>query len=143
MQGFHDRSLGLWGVRMGGRLLTTFGALALILAVVGVYGVKSYVVSQRTREIGIRMALGARPASVLWFVLREGVWLTVVGLAVGLPLAALAGSAMSGLLYQVSPLDPLVYALAPSILAAAAVAACYLPARRATHIMPLTALRTE
>jgi ABC-type antimicrobial peptide transport system permease subunit len=143
MQGFHDRSLGLWGVRMGGRLLTTFGGLALILAVVGVYGVKSYVVSQRTREIGIRMALGARPASVLWLVLREGVWLTAIGLAIGLPLAALAGSALSGLLYQVSPLDPVVYAVAPVILAAAAVAACYLPARRATQIMPLTALRTE
>jgi putative ABC transport system permease protein len=143
MRGFHDRSLGLWGVRMGGRLLTTFGALALILAVVGVYGVKSYVVSQRTREIGIRMALGARPMSVLWLVLREGVWLTAIGLAVGLPLAALAGSALSGLLYQVSPLDPVVFVIAPSILAAAAVAACYLPARRATRIMPLTALRTE
>ncbi|MGH9312663.1 MAG: ABC transporter permease [Vicinamibacterales bacterium] len=143
MQTFHDRSLGLWGVRMGGRLLTTFGALALILAVVGVYGVKSYVVSQRTREIGIRMALGARPASVLWLVLREGVWLTAIGLAIGLPLAALAGSALSGMLYQVSPLDPIVFSMAPIVLAVTAVAACYLPARRATRIMPLTALRTE
>jgi predicted permease len=143
MQGFHDRSLALWGVRMGGRLLTTFGGLALLLAVVGVYGVKSYVVSQRTREIGIRMALGARPASVLWLVLREGVWLTAMGLAIGLPLAALAGRALSGLLYQVSPLDPVVFAAAPLVLAIAAVAACYLPARRATRIMPLTALRTE
>jgi predicted permease len=143
MQGFHDRSLGLWAVRMGGRLLTTFGGLALILAVVGVYGVKSYVVSQRTREIGIRMALGARPISVLWLVLREGVSLTAIGLAVGLPLSALAGAALSGLLYQVSPLDPIVFAVAPLVLAVAAVAACYLPARRATRIMPLTALRTE
>jgi putative ABC transport system permease protein len=143
MQGFHDQSLGLWGVRMGGRLLTTFGGLALILAVVGVYGVKSYVVSRRTREIGIRMALGARPTSVLWLVLREGVWLTAIGLAIGLPLAALAGSALGGMLYQVSPLDPVVFAVAPLVLALAATTACYLPARRATHIMPLTALRTE
>jgi predicted permease len=143
MQGFHDGSLGLWGVRMGGRLLTTFGGLALILAVVGVYGVKSYVVSRRTREIGIRMALGARPMSVLWLVLREGVWLTAIGLAIGLPLAALVGSALGGMLYQVSPLDPIVFALAPTVLALAATAACYLPARRATRIMPLTALRTE
>jgi ABC-type antimicrobial peptide transport system permease subunit len=143
MQGFHDRSLGLWGVRMGGRLLTTFGALALILAVVGVYGVKSYLVSQRTREIGIRMALGARSSGVLWLVLREGVWLTVWGLALGLPVAALIGRALSGLLYEVSPLDPIVFAIAPALLALASVSACYLPARRATRIVPLAALRSE
>jgi predicted permease len=143
MQRFHDRSLGLWGVRMGGRLVTIFGALSLALAVVGIYGVKSYLVSQRTREIGIRMALGARSSSVLWLVLREGVGLTAIGLAVGLPLAALIGRALSGFLYEVSPLDPIVFALAPALLAAAAVAASYLPARRATRIMPLTALRSE
>jgi predicted permease len=143
MQGFHDRSLGLWGVRMGGRLLTVFGGLALLLAVVGVYGVKSYVVSQRTREIGIRMALGARSSSVRWLVLRDGVWLTACGLAIGLPIAALIGRALSGLLYEVSPLDPLVFAVAPALLALASVAACYLPARRATRIVPLAALRNE
>jgi putative ABC transport system permease protein len=81
--------------------------------------------------------------SVLWLVLKEGVSVTAIGLAIGFPLAALAGSALSGLLYQVSPLDPIVFAIAPLILAIAAVAACYLPARRATRIMPLTALRTE
>jgi predicted permease len=143
MRGFHDRSLGLWGVRMGGRLLTIFGALALLLAVVGVYGVKSYVVSQRTREIGIRMALGAPSSSVRWLVLRDGVWLTAAGLAVGLPLAALIATTLGGLLYEVSAFDPLVFASAPSVLAVAALAACYLPARRATRIAPLIALRAE
>ena len=143
MQQFHDRGLGLWGVRMGGRLLTIFGALALMLAVVGVYGVKSYVVSQRTREIGIRMALGAPSSSVRWLVLREGVWLTAAGLSVGLPLAALIARTLGGLLYEVSAFDPLVFAAAPAALAAAALAACYLPARRATRIAPLVALRTD
>jgi predicted permease len=143
MQQFHDRSLGLWGVRMGGRLLTIFGALALMLAVVGVYGVKSYVVSQRTREIGIRMALGAPSSSVRWLVLRDGVWLTAAGLAAGLPLAALIATTLGGLLYEVSAFDPLVFTAAPAVLAAAALAACYLPARRATRIAPLIALRAD
>jgi predicted permease len=143
MQHFHDHSLGLWGVRTGGRLLTIFGVLALMLAVVGVYGVKSYVVSQRTREIGIRMALGAPSSSVRWLVLRDGVWLTAAGLAAGLPLAALIATTLGGLLYEVSAFDPLVFASAPAVLAAAALAACYLPARRATRIAPLIALRTE
>jgi ABC-type antimicrobial peptide transport system permease subunit len=111
--------------------------------VVGVYGVKSYVVSQRTREIGIRMALGAPSSSVRWLVLREGVWLTAAGLAAGLPLAALIATTLGGLLYEVSAFDPLVFASAPAVLAAAALAACYLPARRATRIAPLIALRTE
>jgi predicted permease len=143
MRAFHDRSLGLWGVRIGGRLLTTFAVLALALAVVGLYGVKSYVVAQRTREIGIRLALGARTSAVLWLVLGDGVRLIALGVAIGLPLAIVAGRALASMLYNVGSLDPIVFALAPVVLAAAAVAACYLPARRATRIMPLEALRTE
>ena len=124
-------------------MFLTFGLLALLLAVVGLYGVKSYVVSQRTREIGIRMALGARPADVLGMVLREGAVLSAVGVALGLPLAALLGFALSSLLYDVKPLDPIVFLSAPALLAVAALAATWLPARRATRVTPLTALRTE
>jgi putative ABC transport system permease protein len=143
MQAFHDRSLGLWAVRAGGRMFLTFGVLALLLAVVGLYGVKSYVVSQRTREIGIRMALGARPSDVLGMVMREGAMLSAVGVAIGLPLAALLGFALSSLLYDVKPLDPVVFVTAPVLLALAALGATWLPARRATRVTPLTALRTD
>jgi predicted permease len=143
MREFHGRSLELWAVRSGGRLFLAFGALALLLAVVGLYGVKSYVVSQRTREIGIRMALGARPGDVLTMVLKEGAVLSAVGVLLGLPLAALLGFALSSLLYDVKPLDPLVFSLAPALLALSALAATWLPARRATRVTPLTALRTE
>ena len=91
MRRFHDRSLELWAVRAGGNMVTALGLLALLLAVVGVYGVKSYVVSRRTREIGIRMAVGAQPRDVLWMVVREGATLTALGLAIGLPLAGSVG----------------------------------------------------
>ena len=143
MRAFHDRSLELWAVRSGGRLFLSFGLLALLLAVVGLYGVKSYIVSQRTREIGIRMALGARPGDVLGMVLREGAALAAVGVGLGLPLAALLGFALSSMLYDVKPLDPIVFTTAPAFLAAAALVATWLPARRATRVTPLTALRTE
>jgi predicted permease len=141
MQAFHDRSLELWAVRAGGRLFLFFGLLALLLAVVGLYGVKSYLVSQRTREIGIRMALGARASDVLMMVLKEGAVLSAVGVMVGLPLAALLGRGLSGMLYDVKPLDPLVFVAAPAVLAAAALVATWFPARRATRVTPLTALK--
>jgi predicted permease len=143
MQAFHDRSIELWAVRAGGRMFLIFGLLALMLAVVGLYGVKSYIVSQRTREIGIRMALGARPADVMAMVLKEGAMLSAVGVALGLPLAALLGVAVSRLLYDVKPLDPVVFIAAPLSLALAALVATWLPARRATRVTPLTALRTD
>lgn len=138
-----DASLPLWLVRTGANMFTIFGLLALGLAVVGVYGVKAYVVSRRTREIGIRMALGAAPADVLWMILREGLVLTLAGLGVGLALATITARLLSSLLYEVSAFDPVIFTIAPLVLAAASLLACYLPARRATKVLPLSALRTE
>ena len=138
-----DRNLMLWAVNSGARLFSVFAAVALLLAIIGVYGVKSYVVSRRTREIGIRMALGATRSSVLWLVLREGLTLTVAGIGFGLLLAWGVARALSGLLYEVSALDPLVFGVAPVVLAASAMVASYIPALRATRVVPLTALRTE
>ncbi len=143
MHAFHDRSIELWAVRSGGRVFLAFGVLALLLAVVGLYGVKSYIVSQRTREIGIRMALGANAADVMRMVLKEGAMLSAVGIALGLPLAALLGFGCSRLLYGVKPLDPVVFIGAPGALALAALIATWLPARRATRVTPLTALRAD
>jgi putative ABC transport system permease protein len=104
---------------------------------------RSYLVSRRTREIGIRIALGATRSDVMRLVLRESLTLTAVGLALGLLLAFGVARAVSGLLYDVSAIDPVVFVAAPLVLAAAALAASYLPARRASRITPLTALRTE
>ncbi len=143
MLAFHDRSLELWAVRSGGRLFLAFGLVALLLAVVGLYGVKSYLIAERTREIGIRMALGARPRDVMVMVLKEGAALSAVGVAVGLPLSGLLGFAVSSLLYDVKPLDPLVFVTAPCLLSLAALAATWIPARRATRVTPLTALRAD
>jgi predicted permease len=133
----------LWLVEAGAQMFLAFGVLALVLALVGVYGVRSFTVARRTREIGIRMALGATAPGVLWLVLREGLTLTAVGLGFGLLLAAVVGRLLSGLLYGVSPLDPLAFTLAPLFLTAAALLACYLPARRAAKVAPLVALRCE
>lgn len=143
MRQFHEKGLELWLVRAGGGLFSVFGVLALTLSVVGVYGVKSYVVSQRTREIGIRLALGARPTDVRWLVLRDGLWLTAIGLGAGVPLAAVLAQLLSKILYQVSPRDPAILIGAPLVLAAAAMLATWVPARRATRVAPLQALRAE
>jgi predicted permease len=138
-----DGGAAIWAVNSGARLFTVFGGVALLLAVVGVYGVKSYVVSRRTREIGVRMALGATPSNVLWLVLREGLVLTAAGVALGLCLSWGTARLISGMLYEVSALDPLVFATAPVLLTLSALAASYVPARRATRVLPLTALRSE
>jgi predicted permease len=143
LQRFHDNSLELWGIRTGGRMLVLFGALALGLAIAGVYGVKSYLVSRRTREIGIRMALGAGRGDVMGMVMRESAGLTLAGLAVGIPIALLMGKLLASILYDVSGFDPLVFVTAPTLLAAASMFASYIPARRATRVNPLTALRAD
>jgi len=122
-------------------LLGTFAVLALLLASAGIYGVVSYSVARRTREIGIRMALGAEPAGVRALVLRQGMTPVLVGLALGLAAALALSRVLSTLLYQVSPTDPLIFAAAPLALALAALAACYVPALRATRIDPVSALR--
>jgi predicted permease len=138
-----DRSLTQWAVSAGATMFSTFGMLALLLATIGIYGLKAYDVSRRTREIGIRMALGANRRDVERLVMREGVRTTVIGLAIGLLLAAGLGKLLSGLLYRVSPYDPAVMTIAAVVLSTTAMLACYLPARRATRVVPLQALRSE
>jgi predicted permease len=141
--GHVDESLSLWLVRSGARVFSVFGALALFLAVVGVYGLKAYTVARRTREIGIRIALGATSRSALLLVLREGLAMTFAGVGIGLLLAIMLGKLLSGMLYEVSGTDPLILFAAPAALSAASLAACYLPARRAARVDPLAALRQE
>jgi putative ABC transport system permease protein len=124
-------------------LMAVFAAVALALAVIGLYGVLSHAVAQRTREIGIRMALGAESGVVLRSVLRSGVLLTALGVVAGLGLTAAGGHVVRSLLFGVAPLDPVAIVTAAVTLAGAAIAACYVPARRATKVDPLVALRAE
>ncbi|MGH8164549.1 MAG: FtsX-like permease family protein, partial [Rhodanobacteraceae bacterium] len=138
-----DGNIELWIVRAGAALFSIFGGLALVLATVGVYGVKAYSVARRTREIGIRMALGAQRRTVLRMFLREGAVMLGSGILLGLLLAAGASKLLSGMLYEVGALDPFAFTVAPLVLAAAATLATWLPARRATRISPMAALRTE
>jgi len=117
--------------------------VALLLAAIGLYGVLAYNVTQRTQEIGIRMALGAQPGDVLWLVLRETVVLLAAGIAVALPAAPAAGRLISSQLYAVSPSDPSTIVLATLVLCAVALAAGYLAARGAARVDPMVALRYE
>jgi predicted permease len=134
---------GLWAPRMGAALLTVFGGLALFLAVVGVYGVLSYSVSQQTREIGVRMAMGAQSGRILRLVVGQGMRLAIAGLTLGILIALAATRVLSSLLFGVSAHDPLIFGGVSLVLAAAAILACYIPARRATRVDPLLALRYE
>jgi predicted permease len=138
-----EKSPNLWIVKLGAILFGAFGCIALLLAVVGVYGVKAYAVACRTREIGIRMALGAHRKDVFALIMRQGAMQTALAVGVGLLLSLATGRVLSQIVYGVSPTDPFALITSSLMLASAALLACFLPARRATYVNPITALRTE
>jgi macrolide transport system ATP-binding/permease protein len=133
----------LFPSRVAALVLGVFGLVALMLAAMGIYGITSYAVAQRTHEIGIRMALGAQLRDVLKLVLRHGVKLTIIGVSIGLIVAYVATRAITSLLYGVSATDPLTFGFVSLALIFVALIACYIPARRATKVDPLVALRYE
>jgi putative ABC transport system permease protein len=137
------RSTSVIAQRIGGTLMAAFAGFALVLAAIGLFGVIAYAVSERTREIGIRIALGAKPREIFRLVVGQGMLLALIGLLAGLPLALGMGRAVSGLLYGVAPNDFATFAAVAILLAAVALAACYIPARRAMRVDPIIALRYE
>lgn len=140
---FMKKNFTLRMVELGAMIFGVFGGIALLLASVGVYGVKAYAVERRTREIGIRIALGATRRDVFSLIMKQGAQQTLVALAVGLALSLVAGHALASVFFQVKPVDPLALGLSAAVLICATMLACFLPARRATRVSPLNALRTE
>ena len=143
LRDFHSNGLIMWFYRAGTRLFLAFAFLALLLAALGIYGVKAFVVARRTHEIGIRLALGATRRQVLCMVLAEGLKLTAVGAIVGSAIALAAGRMVGSKLYEVSGSDPLTFGVTLLVIAASASLASYLPARRAASVQPMAALRYE
>ena len=129
--------------RVGALLATAFGGLGTLLAAIGLYGVVAFSVARRTKEIGLRMALGAEPGGVLAMVMGQGFTLVAVGLVVGAALAGGVAFVLRGLLYNVTPYDPVAWGAAVAAMIVAAAVANAVPARRAMRVEPLTALRTD
>jgi putative ABC transport system permease protein len=132
-----------WYIRVFGTMFMIFGAIALFLAATGLYAVMSFSVSRRTKEVGIRMALGAQAGQVIRMMFRQGAWQLGLGISLGLLLAAAIGRATSAILFEVQPRDPQVFGGVVAVLAIAGILACLIPARRATRVDPLTALRSQ
>jgi putative ABC transport system permease protein len=137
------KTYALWAPNMAASFSLAFGVVAMLLSAVGLYSVMAYVVSQRTREVGIRMALGANRADVLKMITRQGMRLAAIGVGIGLLLSLALAQVLSSLLIGVSGYDVSTFILVPTLLAGVALVACYLPARRATKVDPLVALRYE
>jgi ABC-type antimicrobial peptide transport system permease subunit len=129
--------------RLAATLFGVFGGIGLVLAAVGLYGVMSYSVSRRTREIGIRIALGAKQGAVERLILRQGMVLTFIAIVIGWPAAWMLSRLAASLLYGIEPHDAVTFTVVPPLLAAIALAACWIPAQRAASVDPMQALRTD
>jgi len=135
--------LSVQGRRFALVLIGAFATIALLLSVVGVYGVTTYGVAQRTREIGIRRALGAQPSAVLGLLLRQGLLLILAGTVLGVAASVALTRFLASMLFEVTPTDPMTFALVVALLSGAAILACWIPARRAMRVDPMVALRYE
>lgn len=139
----HESSAQVWLLGAAANMFLTLGLAAAFVAVIGLYGVRSYLVSRRTREFGVRMAVGASPLDVMRLVLREAIATTSVGLLIGIGLGVMLGWGLSFLIYQVRPYDPITLAAATGLLALCSIVASIIPARRAANVLPMTALRND
>ena len=138
-----ENALEYWALRLTAALFAAFGGLAMMVALVGIYGVMSYAVARRTREIGIRIAVGATAGGVQRMIVGEGLTLTVIGVSIGLLLGVGVGQLLGSIFVDVSALDFVVFTSVPVFFFMAALLASWLPARRATRINPVTALRAD